>query len=100
MENETVNLLWTGGWDSTFRLLDLLLVKQKKVQTFYIIDPDRRSAGIELRTMATIKQYLLEKHPQISRSLQPTRYKHLNDICKNKQITESYDRLRKRYLIG
>ena len=34
-----VKLLWTGGWDSTFRLLQLLLLYEKKVQPYYIIDP-------------------------------------------------------------
>lgn len=28
LATNTVQLLWTGGWDSTFRLLDLLLLKR------------------------------------------------------------------------
>ena len=31
-------LLWTGGWDSTFRLLSLLLREQREVQPYYILD--------------------------------------------------------------
>ena len=46
-----VNLLWTGGWDSTFRLCQLILVKRKNVQPYYIIDNKRKSLQKELITM-------------------------------------------------
>ena len=36
-------VLWTGGWDSTFRVLYLVLVEKCQVQTYYIIDPFRWS---------------------------------------------------------
>ena len=29
-KNQT-HLFWTGGWDSTFRLMQLLMVEEKKV---------------------------------------------------------------------
>ena len=46
-----VNLLWTGGWDSTFRLLSLVLIKRKPVQPFYVIDVGRVSTIREIKTM-------------------------------------------------
>ena len=35
-------LLWTGGWDSTYRLLDLLLVQKQHVQPYYVEMPLER----------------------------------------------------------
>jgi len=44
-QTEPINLFWTGGWDSTFRLIQLVFVNKKTVHPYYIIDP----AGILLR---------------------------------------------------
>ncbi|MCV2490722.1 hypothetical protein OF117_15285 [Geodermatophilus sp. YIM 151500] len=52
---DRVELLWTGGWDSTFRLLQLLLVERRAVQPIYVVDPGRRSTRHELRAMAAIR---------------------------------------------
>ncbi|MCP4650109.1 MAG: hypothetical protein GY853_08550 [PVC group bacterium] len=100
VQRQIVNLLWTGGWDSTFRLLDLLLVKEKVVQPYYIIDSDRCSTGLELRAMKDIKQRLFSKHPQIKDLLRPTRYKEMNDILPNLKITQSFELIRDRKGIG
>ena len=52
--NKYVNIFWTGGWDSTFRVLQLLIAKKKTVQPFYINDPNRKSAEKELNAMKTV----------------------------------------------
>ncbi len=31
------NVLWTGGWDSTFRVLDLVLHQKATVQPHYLL---------------------------------------------------------------
>lgn len=48
------NVLWTGGWDSTFRVLYLTIVKKDVVQPYYIYNESRRSNKIELEVMKTI----------------------------------------------
>ncbi|MHC4123087.1 MAG: hypothetical protein ACYSSI_05880 [Planctomycetota bacterium] len=100
MGKQIINLLWTGGWDSTFRLLDLLLVKAKLVQPYYVIDSDRRSTGLELRTMKDIKQRLFAEYPETKNLLLPTRYKELYDIQPNVDITQSFERIRSKHFIG
>ena len=47
-------VLWTGGWDSTFRVCELLLVHGRTVQPWYVIDRERRTTAREMRTMARI----------------------------------------------
>jgi 7-cyano-7-deazaguanine synthase in queuosine biosynthesis len=91
--NNPTNLLWTGGWDSTFRLLDLLLLQQKKVQPYYIISSARQSAQHEVRTMDKIRRLLAETHPQATPLLLPTVYKDAEAIRPNEAITQQYKRL-------
>lgn len=59
--DQAVQLLWTGGWDSSFRLLQLLLVEQRPVQPIYIVNLDRRSLHQEMRTMASLRRQLRER---------------------------------------
>ena len=47
-------VLWTGGWDSTFRVLDLLSRSRVVVQPYYVLDPGRRSHRVEMARMAEI----------------------------------------------
>jgi hypothetical protein len=98
--DETAYLLWTGGWDSTFRLLDLLLVKGKAVQPYYILESARASTAIEMRIMEEITARLLVKHPRIRGLLQPTRYTAEQDIPPDQEVTKSYERIREKNYIG
>jgi hypothetical protein len=71
-------LLWTGGWDSTFRLLWLVLVEQRPVQPVYLIDACRGSTGMELRAMAAIRREVARQHPEAAARLLPV---HIADIA-------------------
>lgn len=98
--NQVVNLLWTGGWDSTFRLMQLLLLHKKIVQPYYLIDPDRSSTAVEIRTMRNIKKYLFSKYPKVTELLLPTIFKEISDIQPNKNLTDSFEKLLKDKYIG
>ena len=50
-----VDVLWTGGWDSTYHVLSLLR-RGLTVQPHYIRDPRRPSVGHELRAMKRISE--------------------------------------------
>jgi hypothetical protein len=50
------DVLWTGGWDSTFRVLDLVLTHGRVVRPWYITDPERRTTRRELHAMAEIRR--------------------------------------------
>jgi len=96
-EKVITNLLWTGGWDSTYRLLVLLLIEKKNVQTYYIIDPNRKSVAYEMKAMQKIKRLLRENYPEGRELLLPTKFYELNDIEPNDNITNAFKRLLKRY---
>ena len=50
-----LDVLWTGGWDSTFIVLDAALHDGREVRAHYVLDPQRPSADRELRTMERIR---------------------------------------------
>ena len=95
-----INLLWTGGWDSTFRLLQLILMEKKKVQPYYIMDPDRSSLGYELRAMQKIKNQLFMTRPDLRDLLFQTIFIEKHFIPSNKSISDAFKRLRKHVPFG
>lgn len=95
-----VNLLWTSGWDSTFRLLELLVVQQRPVQPYYVIDRTRKSFTVELQTMEKLKKMTFSKFPHARKLLLPTIVQELEDISPNKELTECYTRLAARKRLG
>ncbi len=96
----TSHLLWTGGWDSTFRLLQCLLVLEKPVQPHYLIDARRPSTGLEILTMNRIRQRLYRQHPQTRHLLLPTLYKEVVEIPPDETITAAFNRVLKRQYLG
>ncbi len=56
-----VKILWTGGWDSTFRILQLAK-KDVIIQPYYIIDHDRKSQPIELDTIGMLTRDIQSKN--------------------------------------
>jgi hypothetical protein len=93
-------MLWTGGWDSTFQLLQMSIVHGARVAPLYLIDEDRRSTGAELLTMKRIKSRLRERFPDAWRQLEPTRYAAVSDVAPDAAITAAFEALRKTHSIG
>ena len=52
--SDMVSILWTGGWDSTFRLLELSQIEGLFVRPIYIRDRGRPSMAYELAAMCDI----------------------------------------------
>jgi hypothetical protein len=91
-----LRILWTGGWDSTFQLLQLLTVHRAPVIPVYIIDAERRSTGVELLTMKRIKQRLIQKDPVVRDLLLPAQFYAMPDVAPNAAISQAFERLRAR----
>lgn len=81
MRDPKINhVFWTGGYDSTFRVLQLIAARQY-VQPIYIISPNTDAAGIfagrrnkwrELAAMRKIRQMARKKWPWAAEHLLPT----------------------------
>ncbi|MFO7732385.1 MAG: hypothetical protein R6X21_01895 [Candidatus Aminicenantes bacterium] len=95
-----VKIFWTGGWDSSFRVVWLVLVERRKVQPLYIVDEDRRSSPDELRAMARIRKQMREKTDDLAGLLAPTQVFLLSEIEPNPEVTEKYKALTARFQVG
>lgn len=71
---DTRDLLWTSGWDSTFRLLSALLLEEATIRPHYVIDKGRASTAAELKAMAKITAALETQYPEAAGRLLPTHY--------------------------
>lgn len=101
MDSQThVQLLWTGGWDSTFRLLRLLLDLRRPVAPIYLQDDTRASLPVELATMDRIRAALAEAQPHTRALLGPTTFVRVADIAPDPEIQRAGDRLAAKYGIG
>ena len=95
-----VNLLWTGGWDSTFRLLQLVIEKEATVLPIYIIHTARASTTTEIQTIDKIKKLTNELFPQTVGRILPITFFSFHDIKLYPEITEKYTVLRQRSHLG
>ena len=75
-------MLWTGGWDSAFRLLDLVVRQRRRVQPYYILDDIklRPSVPAERQAMERIRARLAERYPDAASFIAPTIECALHDI--------------------
>ncbi|HED30534.1 MAG TPA: hypothetical protein ENN50_02340 [Prosthecochloris aestuarii] len=97
MHEQPAHLLWSGGWDSTFRLCDLLLVRHKSVQPYYIIDHHRKSLAQELCAVRTVHSFL-EQHVKLSECrMLPIHTVWRFDIPPDAGVSENYNALVKRF---
>lgn len=69
------HVLWTGGWDSSFRILDLVLKRGATVQPWYIIDEERASSGTEIDTMLALRVAVAARDAGAAARLLPTQYR-------------------------
>jgi len=96
----TVNVLWTGGWDSSFRLLQACICERATVQPHYVIDHRRRSVQCEVRAMASIKERIAERFPDARQRILPTVFYERCEIPANEAISASHAALVARGHLG
>ena len=99
MLKKKINLLWTGGWDSTFRLCQLSRMHNVKVQPIYIIHPHRKSAIYECKAQEKILK-TLQKKKETKAFILPVKYINVENIIIPANISEAFARLRQQYPIG
>lgn len=97
---DEVKLLWTGGWDSTFRLLGLVLADRRPVRPFYVLDTARRSSIVELNTMHRIRRSIAKMSEATAALVRPTTIASIHDVAPDAEITARYKRLKARLFLG
>ena len=100
-KDEIINIFWTGGWDSTFRLLQLAQ-EPYTIQPIYIYDEKRTGNRQEQKAMAKILM-LIQKNNSFKGKILPIIYHDKNNILtnyKNEAIATSYQNFKNKYKLG
>jgi len=99
MTNEInkVNVLWTGGYDSSFRMVQLLK-KDVTVQPYYLSD-NRKSEQNELNDIVEITDDI-NKNEGTRCEILPLKIYNVSDVKEDEKITEAYSNLRKYLPLG
>lgn len=92
-----VNVLWTGGMDSSFRMIQLSKFPLL-IQPVYIMD-NRRSEKRELSAITEITR-AIEDHPETCCTILPLLKFDVTKIPPDKEITDAFQRLHKVFPIG
>ena len=82
-----INIFWTGGFDSTFRICQLSLF-DIEIQPFYI-EVGRKSMTQELKAISRITEYIINKDTTKCKLL-PLRIINSKEILPDKRITDSF----------
>jgi hypothetical protein len=93
-------VLWTSGWDSTFRILDLVLVQRAPVQPIYLVIRERPSAALEMAHMDLIREKLAERCEAAAGRLLPTRYYAKDDLKHHEGIKRAFWNMRRESYLG
>jgi hypothetical protein len=99
MNEADIHLLYTGGYDSTFRLLESIILEKKIVQPHYIIDHRRRSKHLELKAIKNIFARIEKKFPEARKNILDIIITHLKDIPKSGNDIKIHE-LRKNMHLG
>lgn len=97
-ENSIVYILWTGGWDSTFRVVELSRTNTD-IQPVYVIDPNRKSKEYEMDAMNNIVKSLQKRNETKARFL-PIKYWKLEDIPRDEEISKAYKEIYSKTHLG
>lgn len=99
MDKKKVTLLYSGGWDGTFRLLQLAQY-DIEIQPVYVIDKDRGSTEYECRAMKTIIEEAGKRFPAVICPIQYYDKEWILENCRDEEISNAFRHLRKTYAIG
>lgn len=90
-----ISIFWTGGWDSTYRVVELSRQKVS-IQPVYIYDDTRKSNERELASISKITQMLKQRQETLAEFL-PIKIINVAEIPENKEVSGYVDMLRKKY---
>lgn len=96
-----VNILYTGGWDSTFRLLQLAEY-DIQIQPIYFKDSNRKSQTYELKAMSKIFS-AVKNSAMFKAEILPLKFFDVEAVlreCANEEISVAFRYLRGKYNIG
>lgn len=100
MENSKrmVNVLWTGGWDSSYRIVELSRM-DITLQPIYVYGEGRSSEKYELKAMQDILRKIDKKNETIAEIL-PIDFIRFDNIKLNNDISKAYNSIAEEIHLG
>lgn len=95
-----VLLLWTGGWDSTFRLADLVITQRRHVQPHYGLNPIRAGARRELKAQRNIRAALAAIDPAAASRILTGVLHPVDELPPDPEVSAMLERLNERSYLG
>lgn len=96
---EKIEVLWSGGWDSTFMLCLLAKTKDAVIQPFYL-DIHRHIRKRELMAVSAILK-VLRKKKDLKAVIRPVRYVDMKYFSPAQDVLDAFDKYKSEpYLIG
>lgn len=89
-DNHIYQLFWTGGWDSTYRLLEIVTKNKEKVQLIYIKDLQRKSLNKEIEVINKILNKIYESYPYTKELILPIKIFCRENITISEKVNKSY----------
>jgi len=96
-EKTVIEILWTGGFDSSFRVVQLSMLPVI-IQPYYLSD-QRPSENMELNAIEEISKKI-KKKPATQCEILPLKYIKESERIIAKEISESYRQIRKNHYLG
>ncbi len=96
--SQPVKVLWTGGFDSTYRMVELSR-HNLVIQPFYLTDKIRHSEKYERHAISEITADI-EKHPETGCKILPLIERQVSDFKTHNKILDAYERLKTISYIG
>jgi len=93
------NVLWTGGWDSTFRVIQLYRLGAT-IQPIYVLDYNRVTSDKELEVIKKLSNYIPLKFPHSKGQILPLKVIKRQDIPSNLSLKLTHKFLRQKVNLG
>ncbi|HDJ33429.1 MAG TPA: hypothetical protein ENF21_04955 [Bacteroidetes bacterium] len=100
MKSPKHTLFWSGGWDSSFRILQLLISAREPVQPYYVYDHRRKSTSYEIEAIRRIITGLKKEFPLAAALMQPVKIINKSRLKKDAQTRQWYEELNRLYTLG
>ncbi len=93
------HVLWTGGWDSTYRIIQLY-ERNLVLQPIYVVDPGRKSTKKEIETIELLSKQIRERYINSTGKILPVKLIKRKDIPSDLYLKIIYKIIKKRRRIG
>lgn len=100
MKKSGVDVLWTGGWDSTYRVIYASLVEKREVRPHYVVDVERRSSLHELQAISNVRRAIERIDESAVGRIAELAITPVTEIAAMPDITQAYQDLVKRAPLG